>query len=76
MTELTEEKIKMLVKEAIKEVEAEKRKDNTYTVNQVRKRLGISHETLTKRIKAGLLKTTADGRLSEASINEYLKNTP
>jgi len=76
MTELTEEKLKMLVKEAIKELEAEKSKDNTYTVNQVRKRLGVSHETLTKRIKAGLLKTTADGRLSEAAINEYLRNIP
>ncbi len=76
MTELSEEKIKMLLKEALLEHEREKNSNRTYTVNQVRKRLGISHETLTKRIKAGLLKTTADGRLSEAAINEYLKNTP
>ena len=76
MTELSEEKIKMLVKEALLEHEREKNSNRTYTVNQVRKRLGVSHETLTKRIKSGLLKTTADGRLTEASINEYLRKTP
>ena len=74
METLTPDGIKTIVKEALEEHEREKRNDRTYTVNQVRKRLGVAHETLTKRIRLGMLKTTADGRISENEIERYLKN--
>ena len=73
MEELTSDKIKSIVKEAMMEFEKEKLKGKTYTVNQVRKRLGVAHETLTKRIKQGIIKTTADGRITELEIERYLK---
>jgi DNA-binding NtrC family response regulator len=73
--ELTAEGIKSLVKEAMREYDREKLGDKTYTVNQVRKRLGIAHETLTKRIRAGMIIPLADGRIAESEINRYLKNS-
>lgn len=72
--QLTPDGIKTIVKEALQEHEREKRKEKTYTVNQVRKRLGIAHETLTKRIKQGLIRVTSDGRISENEVECYLLN--
>jgi hypothetical protein len=74
MAEITPEGIKILVKEAMREYDLEKLGDRTFTVNQVRKRLGCAHETIVKRIRSGLIKTCADGRISEAEINRYLQN--
>jgi len=47
--------------------------DKLYTRNQVRKRLGKAFATVDKLISKGLLKTTKDGLISEASLNEYLQ---
>jgi len=48
--------------------------DETFTVNQVAKKLGMSHSTVKKRINQGYIKTSKDGRISERSIQEYLQN--
>ena len=70
--------IKNAVKMAILEIEAEKEKkkefEKLYNINQVAKRLGKAHTTIKKLIQAGYIKTTASGLISEAAINEYLKN--
>jgi hypothetical protein len=47
--------------------------DKLYTVNQVRKRLGKAHSTIGKLIAKGMIKTTKDGLISEASLREYLQ---
>lgn len=69
--------LKTAVKLAIVELNEEQRKDREgeklYTVNQVRKRLGKAHNTIKKLIKLGYLRTTKDGLITEASINEYLQ---
>ena len=49
--------------------------DRLYTVNEVRKRLGKAHATIKKLISKGMLKTTIDGLITEASINEYLQKS-
>ena len=49
--------------------------DNLYTINEVRKRLGKAHATIKKLIAKGLIKTTKDGLISEAAINEYLQKS-
>ncbi len=69
--------IKNAVKMAILEIEAEKEKkkefEKLYSINEVRLRLGKAHNTIKKLVKAGYIKTTKDGLISEAAINEYLQ---
>jgi excisionase family DNA binding protein len=48
-------------------------RDKTYTVNQIAKRLGVSHATITKRIREGLIQTTTDGRIAEEEVENYLR---
>ena len=72
--ELTADNFKTLMIEALVEYERSKSQNRTYTRNQVRKRLGMAFETLDKRIKAGLINTTGDGRIAESEINRYLQN--
>lgn len=76
ITETSE--LKNLIKSAIREVEQEKidlrKKEKLYTINQVAKRLGKAHPTITKLIKAGYIETTASGLITEAAIEKYLKN--
>jgi len=71
--------IKIVVKAAILELEAEKAKskesDKLYTINEVRKRLGKAHSTIKKLVAKGMIKTTIDGLISEAAINEYLQKS-
>jgi hypothetical protein len=65
------------IKTAYKELQAEnendKEADKLYTVNQVRKRLGKAHATVSKLISNGMIKTTKNGLVSEASLREYLQ---
>ena len=65
------------IKAAYKEMQAEnendKKSDKLYTVNQVRKRLGKAHATVSKLISNGMIKTTKNGLVSEASLREYLQ---
>ncbi len=68
--------LKSLIKLALIEHEIEKNRDKgetLWTVNQVAKRLGKAHATIKKLITKGLLKTTKDGLITEASINDYLQ---
>ena len=69
--------VKTAMKEANEEMAIEKRKaelaDRLYTVNEVRKRLGKAHNTIKKLITKGLIKTTKDGLISEADLNDYLQ---
>ncbi len=69
--------IKNAVKMAILEIEAEKEKskefEKLYTINEVRLRLGKAHNTIKKLVKTGYIKTTKDGLISEAALNEYLQ---
>jgi len=79
ITELSE--LKKALKEVLIEVnlqlENERIKalntDKLYTINEVRKRLGKAHNTIKKLVKAGYIKTTKDGLISEDAINEYLQ---
>ncbi|MCX6257952.1 MAG: helix-turn-helix domain-containing protein [Bacteroidia bacterium] len=45
------------------------------TINQVAKRLNRGHTTIKKLIAHGVLKSTPDGRITEAALTEYLNNT-
>lgn len=72
---MTKPEIKEAVFEALREYDQQRNGDKLYTINQVRKRLKISHATLSKKVKAGLITATPDGLISENSINEYLKNS-
>jgi hypothetical protein len=62
------EKLRMI--EAQKEQQAK----NLYTINKVAKMLGRSHSKIKKLVEQNILKATADGLISEKSINEYLKS--
>lgn len=44
------------------------------TINQVRKKLGLAHATVSKKVRNGLIKTTPDGLITQAAVDEYLKN--
>lgn len=69
--------VKIAVKTAICELNQEQQKqvegEKLFTVNQVRKRLGKAHATIKKLIRLGYIKTTKDGLISEAALNEYLQ---
>jgi hypothetical protein len=69
--------LKAIMAELMKESEKEKAEadssDKLYTVNQVRKRLGKAHATVSKLISKGMIKTTKDGLISEAALREYLQ---
>lgn len=50
--------------------------EKSLSINQAAKRLGRAHSTVKNMIKAATLKTTSDEkRITEASFNEYLRNT-
>lgn len=70
------EELLQIVIKGVRLVEAEKRAEGnpnkTYSINQVRIRLGRSHDTIKKHIQQGRLKVTAGNRVTEAAINEYL----
>ena len=75
------EQLQSVLKAAIIEINNEiaksngkaERADKLYSINKVRIRLGKSHSTVKKAVKNGLIKTTADGQISESAINEYLR---
>jgi len=68
--------LKRVIKEALLEIDQEKIKNSpekVYSINAVSKMIGKAHATTAKLVKAGYLKTTADGLILESSINEYLQ---
>ena len=67
-----------VLKKALAEHDEEKSKKippKLYTINQVAKMLKMSHSTVTKKIKQGLIKTNLDGKTSEDALNAYLEMT-
>lgn len=49
-------------------------RDETYTVNQVAKRLKMSHNTVKKLVMSGIIKSTKSGRITEQAVNDYLND--
>lgn len=45
-----------------------------YTINQVAKKLGMSHSTIKKLVNSGELQSTRNGRITEEAIDDFLKN--
>ena len=74
MTEL-KSVLKAVIVEANNEQQKQREGEKLFTVNQVRIRLGKAHATIKKAIRIGYIKTTKDGLISEAAINEYLQRT-
>lgn len=73
----TDEKLKELLYDVLAEHEQSKAKTaptKLYTINKVAKMTKTAHATIKKKIMAGLIKTTADGLITEEALNEYLKN--
>lgn len=65
----------IIAKEAAKEALQEFNLSNNkklYYVNQVSKILGVSFRTVKKKCEAGYIKTTKDGMITGAALNEYL----
>ena len=75
VTEMAELKsvLKLVMAELKEEEKSDTLSEKLYTRNQVRKRLGKAWKTIDKLIINGLIKTTKDGLISEAAINEYLQ---
>jgi excisionase family DNA binding protein len=46
--------------------------EKLYTINQVAKRLGKAHQTITRLVKDGFIEATASGLISERAIKHYL----
>lgn len=71
--------LKAALKEISVEIREEEKKatqsERLYTRNQVRKKLGKAWKTIDKLIINGIIKTTKDGLISEAAINEYLQKS-
>jgi excisionase family DNA binding protein len=74
MDKETIKEIKDVVYSTMEEFFKGMNRDKTYTVNQIAKRLGVSHATITKRIREELIHTTTDGRITEAEVENYLRN--
>ena len=77
LTTYTETEFQTIIERAIAEYErrkfAEKDTGKSYSIAKVAHNLGRSHATIKNLIKAGKLKTTADGRrITYQALQEYL----
>lgn len=71
--ELSNQELKRIVKDALREVVNENRKPpKLYSINKVAKMLGRSHTTIKKQVESGQIKSTPDGLIPEDAIEEYL----
>ena len=43
-----------------------------YSKNQVAKKLGLAHATVSKYVKSGVIKSTKSGLITEEAINDFL----
>ncbi len=68
----TLEQIEQLFRKVLNEQNTEKKSYKVLSKNQARVELGIGYNKLNKLIKADLIKTTADGKITELEINRYL----
>jgi excisionase family DNA binding protein len=57
-----------------KDKKASKAGEETYTINEVAKRLRMSHGTVKKLVLGGVIKSTKSGRITEQAINDYLED--
>ena len=78
VTTYSSEDLEAIIIASLKKYEAMKAalpsNEETFSINQVAKRLGRSHSTIKRLIETGLLKTTTDQRrVSAFSLNEYLR---
>ncbi len=79
MTFCSRDELKNLFIEGMREYEAQKAAqiaiEQTFSINEVAKRLHRSHATIVKLIRESVLETTSDQRRVKASsVNDYLKN--
>jgi len=59
---------------AVKEQFNKTSENKIYSINQVAKMLNKKHETIKRLILTGVIKGTADGKISQQNLNEYMKN--
>jgi len=76
---ITKEELSNLIDNSIKKAIAESNKNNfdvkTYSINKAAKILNMHADTLRKKINAGFVKTTADGKkISGVELENYLKD--
>lgn len=73
----TPDEIESIVLSALKKYEEtylERVNENKfYSINQVAQMLNRSHTTISKLVANGTIKTTADNRISQSNLDEYLK---
>lgn len=77
---LTEDELKETVSSSIKlalsefeKIKKREEPEKVFTINQVAKKLGMSHSTVKKRIQEGIIKSSKDGRIPQSSLTEYLQ---
>jgi response regulator of citrate/malate metabolism len=65
--------------QTIREVLDEKERENSmrsktqsFTINQIAKKLGRAHTTIKRFVEAGVLKTTLDGRIPETELQRFI----
>jgi hypothetical protein len=46
-----------------------------YTINQVAKKLGKSHQTIKKYVMSGIIASTANGLISDESVQNFIYAT-
>ena len=72
------EKIRAIIIDALQEYEKNKIEKTSatklFSINQVRKMLGLAHSTVKSLVENGIIQATPEGRISEKSLNEYLEN--
>ncbi len=72
---ITREELKHDLRNVIINIEKERKSislPRVLSINQVAKLLGRSHHTISKLVLKGIIKTTADGQITESALNEYL----
>lgn len=79
LTTYTETEFQTIIERAIEEYDRRKFADQdtgkSYSIAKVAQNLGRSHATVKNLIKAGKLKTTADGRrITHQALQEYLRS--
>lgn len=75
----TRKDLEDIIETVLERREARHRKtepEKLYTINQVAKKLGLSHSTVKRKVTAGIIQVTADSLISEGALNEYLANPP
>ncbi len=67
-------KIKEVVKNEIHDCLSGNETERLFTINQVAKRLGMSHSTVKKLVTSGQIKSTSNNRITEKAIDDFLQN--